>query len=209
MSKFTEYIGSQFGNPRGVIGKVCCILMNIINKEMYKRTVSLISISSNANSLDIGYGNGYFLKQLYKTHRPNMYGIDISEDSQKQASKRNSLADSKGKLHLTVGDCCDLPYDNNYFDVVTSINTIYFWNDTVKGLSEINRVLKPGGSFFNVVYTKEWLQKLSYTKKGFKFFEKNDFLSMGKQAGFSDITIQEIVKNKSFVVIFSSSEDKL
>ena len=33
MSKFTEYIGSQFGNPRGVIGKVCCILMNIINKD--------------------------------------------------------------------------------------------------------------------------------------------------------------------------------
>ena len=175
MSKFTEYIGSQFGNPRGIIGKICCILMNIINKKMYKRTVSL----------------------------------DISEDIKKQASKRNYLADGAGKLHLTVGDCCDLPYDNNYFDVVTSINTIYFWNDTVKGLSEINRVLKPGGSFFNVVYTKEWLQKLSYTKKGFKFFEKNDFLSMGKQAGFSDITIQEIVKNKSFVVIFSSSEDKL
>lgn len=148
MSKFTEYIGSQFGNPRGIIGKICCILMNIINKKMYKRTVSLISISSNANSLDIGYGNGYFLKQLYKTHRPNMYGIDISEDIKKQASKRNYLADGAGKLHLTVGDCCDLPYDNNYFDVVTSINTIYFWNDTVKGLSEINRVLKPGGSFF-------------------------------------------------------------
>ena len=39
MSKFTEYIGSQFGNPRGFVGKVCCLIMNIINKAMYKNTV--------------------------------------------------------------------------------------------------------------------------------------------------------------------------
>ena len=40
MSKFSEYIGSQFGNPRGLIGKICCIGMNIINKPMYRNTVA-------------------------------------------------------------------------------------------------------------------------------------------------------------------------
>ena len=35
MSKFTDYIGSQFGNPRGIIGKICCIIMNIINNEKH------------------------------------------------------------------------------------------------------------------------------------------------------------------------------
>ena len=58
MSKFTEYIGSQFGNPRGFVGKVCCVIMNVINKAMYKNTVSLIDIPSGSNLLDIGYGNG-------------------------------------------------------------------------------------------------------------------------------------------------------
>lgn len=54
------------------------------------------------------------------------------------------------------------------FAAVTSINTVYFWNNTVKGLSEIRRVLKLGATFYNVVYTKEWLDKLFYTKKGFQ-----------------------------------------
>ena len=32
------------------------------------------------------------------------------------------------------GDCCDLAFDDLSFDVVTTINTIYFWEDTIKGL---------------------------------------------------------------------------
>lgn len=37
MGNFSEYIGSQFGNPRGIIGKCCCLIMNMINRAMYKR----------------------------------------------------------------------------------------------------------------------------------------------------------------------------
>lgn len=88
MSKFTEYIGSQFGNPRGFAGKVCCILMNIINKAMYKKTVSIMEISSDGNLLDIGYGNGYLLKCVYKKTKANLYGIDISEDMKKLTAKK-------------------------------------------------------------------------------------------------------------------------
>ena len=89
------------------------------------------------------------------------------------------------------------------FSAVSSINTIYFWSDTVKGLSEICRVLKPGKSFYNVVYTKEWLDKLSYTKKGFKKYEPEAFIQLGKQAGFAKIEVRDIVKGKSFVVIYT------
>ena len=45
MSKFTEYIGSQFGNPRGFVGSVCCLIMNTINKKMYRKTVELMQQS--------------------------------------------------------------------------------------------------------------------------------------------------------------------
>ena len=53
MSKFIEYIGSQFGNPRGSIGKVCCLIMNVINKAMYRRTVSLLKVESGEKVLDM------------------------------------------------------------------------------------------------------------------------------------------------------------
>ncbi|MCQ2497358.1 MAG: class I SAM-dependent methyltransferase [Lachnospiraceae bacterium] len=202
MGKFTEYIGSQFGNPRGFVGKVCCLIMNIINKAMYKKTVALIDVKDGARVLDIGYGNGYLLKCLNRKKNLELYGIDISEDMLAQATKKNKKAAEKGKLHLEIGDCCKLQYEDNMFAAVSSINTVYFWDDTVKGLSEIRRVLIPGGSFYNVVYTKEWLDKLSYTKKGFKKFEPEDLVKLGEEAGFEEIKVQSIVKGKSFVVIY-------
>lgn len=203
MSKFTEYIGSQFGNPRGFAGKVCCILMNIINKAMYKKTVSIMEISSDGNLLDIGYGNGYLLKCVYKKTKANLYGIDISEDMKKLAAKKNRKAFADGKLFLGTGDCCDLKYADDFFEAVTSINTVYFWEDTTKGLSEIHRTLKTGGSFYNVVYTKEWLDKLFYTDKGFKKFRPDELVALGKSAGFDNIQVKNIVKGKSFVVIYT------
>lgn len=155
MSRFSEYIGSQFGNPHGFVGKICCVIMNVINKAMYKNTVSLMDVKKGDAVLDIGYGNGYLLQSIYKKAKVELYGIDISEDMKHQAEKRNKKANEEGKLFLRVGDCCDLPYEDNFFSAITSINTIYFWNDTVKGLSEVNRTLKKGASFYNVVYTKE------------------------------------------------------
>lgn len=203
MSKFTEYIGSQFGNPRGFIGRVCCVIMNIINKAMYKNTVSLIDISPDANLLDIGYGNGYLLKYVYKKTKANLYGIDISEDMKTQATKKNMLAQRDGKLFLDIGDCCDLKYADDFFEAITSINTVYFWQDTVKGLSEIHRTLKAGGAFYNVVYTKEWLDKLAYTEKGFKKYGEQELAAFGRKAGFENIQVKDIVKGKSFVVIYT------
>lgn len=202
MSKFSEYIGSQFGNPRGFVGAVCCVIMNVINRAMYKNTVALVDVSPDDKVLDIGFGNGYLLQLLYNKRKCDMYGIDISEDMVAAATSRNARASRDGKLHLQIGDCCDLTFDENTFFAVTSINTIYFWNDTAKGLSEIRRVLKPGATFYNVVYTKEWLDKLSYTKKGFKKFESEELISLGKAAGFAEVTIKEIVKGKSFVVMY-------
>lgn len=80
------------------------------------------------------------------------------------------------------------------------MNTIYFWNNTEKGLSEIYRTLKDDGIFYNAVYSKQWLQKLSYTQKGFKFFEKDDYIESGLKAGFLKVSIKETAGGKSFLI---------
>lgn len=202
MSKFSDYIGSQFGNPRGFVGMVCCVIMNVINRAMYKNTIALVDVSPDDKVLDIGFGNGYLLQLLYNKCKCDMYGIDISDDMVTAATSRNARAFRDGKLHLQWGDCCDLPFDENSFAAVTSINTVYFWNNTEDGLAEIHRVLKHGATFYNVVYTKDWLDKLSYTKTGFQKFEAQDLVDFGKEAGFDDVTVKDVVKGKSFVVMY-------
>lgn len=202
MNIIIEYVSSQFGNPRGIFGKICCLLQNIINKTMYRSVIVSADAYSDSNILDIGFGNGYLISNLYKKSNASIYGIDISEDMLNTASKANRQAIENNKIHLSIGDCCNLQFDNEMFDIVTSVNTIYFWNDTVKGLQEIHRTLKKGGIFYNASYSKEYLKKLSYTKKGFKFFEKEDYIRLGKQAGFPDVSIKEIMNGKSYIISF-------
>ena len=203
MNNFAKYVSSQFKNPRGIGGVVISIIQNVVNKAMYKKAVSLVNLQSNENILDIGYGNGHLLEMIYKKNPVNLYGIDISNDAKDMATKRNKKADVVGQLHLNVGDCCDLPYGDDMFDAVTSINTVYFWRDTVKGLSEIRRTLKKGKSFYNIVFTKAYLNTIKYTRNGYKKFEPEELIEYGKQAGFESIEIKEIINGKSYVVIYT------
>jgi len=200
MRRLSEYIGSQFGNPRGIIGRICCLIMNIINKTMYNGVVDSLILNNNMKILDIGYGNGYMLNKLYKKSDGNIYGIDISEDMKKEASKKNHKAISRGKMHLTIGDCCKLSYLEATFDAITSVNTIYFWEDTLRGLEEIYRVLKPDGEFLNAAYSKEWMQRTSYTKKGFKLFTPQEIAILAKKAGFSKVQIKDIGHGNRYII---------
>ena len=52
--------------------------------------------------LDIGYGNGFLLQRLDRRFKPELYGIDISEDMLLAAEKRNRKAKEAGslKIHL-------------------------------------------------------------------------------------------------------------
>ncbi|MDD7429442.1 MAG: class I SAM-dependent methyltransferase [Oscillospiraceae bacterium] len=203
MSKLSEYIGSQFGDPRGIVGRVCCFFMNRINQPMYMSVVSEIGERKCSRILDVGFGNGYLIERLRPVTRAVIYGIDISEDMKEAAESRNAHAVESGRVRLSVGDCCSLKFKDDSFDAVTSVNTVYFWEDPVKGLKEIRRVLKDGGVFYNAVYSKEWFDKAkSYTKKGFRIYEMEDFIRFGREAGFSDVVIEDIVDNRSYLVKF-------
>lgn len=196
--KITEYIGTQFANPRGVIGKVCCIIMNTMNKAMYRSLIVVLNNKRNRTILDIGFGNGYLIHRLAQNKGNEIYGIDTSRDMLVLASKRNERAIQEQRVKLSIGDCCCLKFADQSFDIVTAVNTIYFWPDALQGLCEISRVLKKEGVCYNVVYSKKWLKKFSYTQYSFRFFEKEDYLKLGKEAGFSKVEIDEIASGKSY-----------
>ena len=63
--------------------------------------------------------------------------------------------------------------------------------------------MKKGCSFYNVVYTKKYLDTIKYTETGYKKFEPEELVQYGRDAGFKNIEIKEIVKGKSFVVIYT------
>lgn len=53
------------------------------------------------------------------------------------------------------------------------------------------------------MFTKEYLDTITYTQIGYKKFQPEELIEYGKQAGFSNVEIKEIVKGKSFIVVYT------
>lgn len=102
-------------------------------------------IGNASTVLDVGCAKGFFLYDL-KLAFPeiNISGVDISE-----YAIANSIPEIKPCLQ--VGNATELPFKDNYFDFVISINTIHNLNrqDCAIALQEIERVTK-GNSFITV-----------------------------------------------------------
>ena len=96
------------------------------------------TLPENPKILDIGCGKGYLLYDFLKIiPNADIYGIDISE---------YAIANSKPEIrsHLKVGNATELPWPNNTFDLVLSINTLHnlYAYDLNMALREIERVGK-------------------------------------------------------------------
>ncbi len=101
----------------------------------------LASMADRRRILDVGCGPGYFL-HLIKSRRYNIFGIDLSEQMLSGLKERNPLA------FVCMADAKKLPFADNSFDGVLSIETIRYFQKRYLLLDEICRVLKPGGSVF-------------------------------------------------------------
>jgi ubiquinone/menaquinone biosynthesis C-methylase UbiE len=194
--RFIKYVGKKFGNPNGFGGKISTKIMNIINQKQYNAVLKNIKLEPNNNVLDIGFGNGYLINKILKQNvSVNIYGIEISEDMvNKVKSKYNNV-----KLFLE--NINKTSFGENTFDKIYTINTIYFWNELDNCFSEIKRILKPNGIFMNVIYTKEYLNKLIFTKYGFIKYSVEDIKNITENNGMKIIETIEIQKNKSYCII--------
>ena len=107
-------------------------------EKVAKKMQEFYKLPEKAKILDIGCGKGYLLFDFLKVNpTAELYGIDISEYAINNCKK-------EVKKDLLVGNCTDLPWPDNYFDLVVSINTYHnlYAYDLDKSLKEIERVGK-------------------------------------------------------------------
>lgn len=131
----------------------------------FKKWLDLLEIKGGKNVLDVGCGDGVFLERLARTYSINGTGIDISPKSIERA-KKTSLK----SLRFIVADSADLPFADNSFDYVLSFDTLEHVGDPEslvrteikqkKAVSEMARVLKPGGKL--LIYTINKSQKYTW-----------------------------------------------
>ncbi|MDR0905187.1 MAG: class I SAM-dependent methyltransferase [Oscillospiraceae bacterium] len=194
------YIGGQFRKPTGLGGRLSAFVMNRMNQKQYRAAEAALGLAGSDTVLDVGFGNGYLLRRLAERYGSRFYGIEISGDMLRAASERNSRAIAGGAMTLTLGDVVRLDFADGFFDKIYTVNTVYFWSDLDAGLAEIYRVLKAGGLFVNAVYTKEFLDGLRYTKRGFAKYSLEEFAAASERNGFS-VEVKPITAGKAYCLI--------
>jgi ubiquinone/menaquinone biosynthesis C-methylase UbiE len=201
-NKFIKYVGNNFGNPNGIGGKITTKIMNLMNQKQYKAVLDNIELNNEDVLLDIGFGNGYLINNLLKRNNQiKIYGIEISNDMLKIVSQKYKQYINNNRLKLLLENINKTSFENELFSKLYTVNTIYFWNNLEQCYSEIKRILKPNGIFYNVIYTKEYLDKIKYTRYGFNKYSKDDLIKITEKNEMKIKEIVEIKKNKSYCII--------
>ena len=134
-------------NPQGRMGRAMLKFMNLCHAPLTNWGLGFVDFHDGLTMLDIGCGGGATLKRLLKrSEGAEVYGIDISKESVAKARKINKALLDK-QVFVQQGSAEKLPYEDGKFDLVTAVETVYFWPNMPNCLQEVRRVLKPGGHF--------------------------------------------------------------
>lgn len=120
-------------------------------------------IKSGDRVLDAGCGEGRAALRIAEKRKAIITGIDLVPQSIKIAKRRAKK--SKASVDYLLGDYTKLPYDDETFDVVFTLETFTHSTDPKKTLKEFWRVLKPGGRIIIFDYSIKDLKTISKEAK--------------------------------------------
>ena len=116
------------------------------NRKRNAWAVSLLDVRSDDRVLEVGFGPGLAIRELSRIAVDGyVCGIDHSELMLRSASRRNADAVGRGVVNLRLGSVDELPEFNAPFDKILAVNAAMFWTDAAARLTQLRRLLRPGG----------------------------------------------------------------
>jgi demethylmenaquinone methyltransferase / 2-methoxy-6-polyprenyl-1,4-benzoquinol methylase len=143
MDKSKEKIESMFDEIAPTYDKLNHLFTLNLDTGWRKEIVKYIKDRKfSANTiLDLASGTGDLTIELLQLDAEKIYAADISRNMLQ--IQENKIKDER--IKFIQADACDLPFENNYFDLVTIGFGVRNFEHLEKSLLEIRRVLKPGG----------------------------------------------------------------
>jgi len=152
-----------------------------------KHALSRMPIEEGDSVLDLGTGSGYALRALTERGIGRGVGLDGAPEMAHNA-REYAAEEGADELSFAVGDFDHLPFRENAFDHAFSMEAFFYAADPERALSELRRVLKPGGTFFCAVnyfaestHTEAWtdLVEVPMTR-----WSKAEYREAFREAGF-------------------------
>lgn len=188
-------ISGNPGRPTGEDGARMLGRMNESHSGVTDWALGFFGFGEIDRVLDIGCGGGAALRKMSeRTASGHLVGIDHSPVSVAASEKTNADDIASGKMEIISGTVEKMPFPDNSFDKVLTVESFYFWPDPENNLREVLRVMKRGGTFLLVadIYGRNDLsEKAKENIRRFNLFNPTpeEFRKLLEDAGFTDVKI--------------------
>ena len=178
------------GRPEGKIGEQMLERMNRSHAPLRAFGLPLLPWRPAMRILDVGCGGGATIAEMLKlSPESRIDGIDYSEVSVRQSREMNREYLGT-RCEIRQADVAKLPFEGDTFDLVTAMETVYFWPDAEGAFREILRVLKPSG-LFAVINEGSDPDNCDWPPiDGFmRIYRPRELTGLLEKAGFREITV--------------------
>ncbi len=150
----TPYLAMQVRKPGRWVGLPFAWLMNLSHSRLTDWGLQHVHIEQNMTILDVGCGGGRTIQKLGTIAvAGKVCGIDYAAGSVAASRSRNAASIRADRVEIVRASVSQLPFPDGTFDLVTAVETQYYWPDVVIDMKEILRVLKPGGTLVIIAET--------------------------------------------------------
>ncbi len=187
-------------------GRLVLRNMNSRHSRVTDWGLSHITVDRRSIILDVGCGGGRTIQKFATAAAEGkVRGIDHSPDSVAVAIKTNGGTIKTSQVEIAVGSVSQLPFSADTFDLVSAVETHFFWPDLPNDVREVLRVLKPGGTFVLIaeVYkgantTTARLCEKHSPQSGMTLLTLDEHRSLLETAGFRNVEVYN-ESNKGWV----------
>jgi arsenite methyltransferase len=164
-----------------------------------EQTIRLMSLRPGERVLDLGCGTGWATRILARAVEGGpeglgqVVGLDVSDQMVRRA--RAASRDFNNILYVW-GSATEIPWEDDYFDKVLSIESFYYYPDQDAALEELLRVMAPGGSVFILInlykenrYSLRWADAL---KVPVHVRSEDEYLALLRRHGFENAWARRI-----------------
>lgn len=186
--------------PQGRMGRAMLRFMNLCHAPLTNWGLKLLNIQDGWTMLDIGCGGGATLQRLLKRSvGSKVYGIDISEESVAKARKVNAKVLDK-QVFISQGSAEKLPYEDETFDLVTAVETVYFWPNLPGCFQEVQRVLKHGGKFAILIEVVDGDSMWTNVVEGMEVYSPEELKTLLDDAGFIHTELHRMKPSNATII---------